>query len=222
MFFPVFRILILSTLFFPSSLKAENIWQLAKQEEGIQVYVRDNPKSSLKVFRGIVILPSTKLSSLVAVLDDVNIMPQLLHNCKSAEILKKEDKLSTTLYIVSKMPWPVKNRDSVVHSVMTQDKNTKRVLIKMRSNPKAVPLKRGMVRVAAMSGYWELMPVMIDGKESKKIKVTYELSVDPGGSLPKWLVNTLAVDFPFNTLKNLRQLAKKPVYRNAEHPNIIN
>lgn len=222
MLFTLFRIIMIFTLFFSSTLKAENTWQLAKQEEGIQVYVRDNPNSSLKVFRGVVTLSATKLSSLVAVLDDVNIMPQLLHNCKSAEILKKDDKLSTTLYIVSKMPWPVKNRDSVVHSVMTQDKNTKKVLIRMRSNPKAVPLKKGMVRVQAMSGYWEFMPVIAGGVNSKKVKVTYELSIDPGGNLPKWLVNTLAVDFPFNTLKNLRQLVKKTAYRNAKHPEIIN
>ncbi len=222
MLFQLSKIVMIFTLFCSCTLEAENTWQIAKQEEGIQVYVRDNSKSSLKVFRGVMILSSTKLSSLVAVLDDVKIMPQLLHNCKSAEIIKKEDKYSTTLYIVSKMPWPVKNRDSVVHSIMTQDKNTKKVLINMRSNPKAVPLKKGMVRVAAMSGYWEFMPVMVDGKDSKQVKVTYELSIDPGGNLPKWLVNTLAVDFPFNTLKNLRQLVKKPAYRTAKPPNIIN
>ncbi len=222
MLFPIFRIIIIFTLFFSNTVKAENNWQLAKQEEGIQVYVRDNPNSSLKVFRGVVTLSATKLSSLVAVLDDVNIMPQLLHNCKSAEIIEKEDNLSTTLYIVSKMPWPVKNRDSVVQSIMTQDKDTKKVLIKMRSKPKAVPLKKGMVRVQAMSGYWEFMPVMVGGKSSKKVKVSYELSIDPGGNLPKFLVNTLAVDFPFNTLKNLRQLVQKPVYRDAKYSNIIN
>ncbi len=222
MLFQLSRIIILSTLFLASPVKAENAWQLTKQEEGIQVYVRDNPNSPLKIFRGVVTLPVTKLSSLVAVLDDVKAMPQLLHNCKSAKILKKENDFSTTLYVVSKMPWPVKNRDSIVYSVMTQDKNTKKVLIKMQSKPKSVPPKKGMVRVQAMSGYWEFMPVLVDGKNSKNVKVTYELSIDPGGSLPKWLVNTLAVDFPFYTLKNLRELVKKPVYRDAKSPNIIN
>ncbi len=73
------------------------------------------------------------------------------------------------------------------------------------ANKKAVPFKKGMVRVQTMSGYWEFMPVVSGGENSGKVKVTYELSLDPGGNLPKWLVNTLAVDLPFHTLKNLRQ-----------------
>ena len=219
MLFRFSKIIILFTLLFSSTLKAENTWQLTKQEEGIKVYERGNPNSPLKVFRGVMILPATKLSSLVAVLDDVNAMPKLLHDCQSARIISEVKNKSSTLYLVTKMPWPVKNRDSVVYSVITQDKKTKKVLIKVQSKPKAVPLKRGMVRVQTMSGYWEFMPV--GEKNSGKIKVTYELSIDPGGNLPKWLVNALAVDFPFNTLKNLRQLVQQPAYKNATRAHII-
>jgi len=221
MLYQLSKIVILFTLISSNALATESAWQLTKQKEGIQVYERDNPNSPLKVFRGIITLPATKLSSLVAVLDDVTVMPKLLHNCQSASTIKKDGNLSSTLYIVSKMPWPVKNRDSIVHSVMTQDKKTKKVLIKMQSKPKAVLPKKGRVRVQTMSGYWEFMPVIIDGKNSGKVKVTYELSLDPGGNLPKWLVNTLAVDFPFNTLKNLRHLVQQPAYKNAKRAHII-
>ena len=212
----------LFTILFSSSLEAENTWQLTKQKDGIQVYVRDNPNSPLKVFRGIVTLSDTKLNPLVAVLEDIKAMPKLLHNCQSASTIKKDGKLSSTIHIVNNMPWPVKDRDSIVHSVTTQDKKTKKVLIKLQSKPKAIPVNKGMVRVQTMSGYWEFMPVVIAGKDSGKVKVTYELSLDPGGNLPKWLVNRLAVDFPFNTLKNLRQLVKKPAYRDAKLSHIIN
>jgi hypothetical protein len=211
----------LFTVLFSSSLEAQSTWQLTKQKEGIQVYVRDNPNSPLKVFRGIITLSDTKLNPLVAVLEDVKAMPKLLHNCQSANTIKKDGNTSSTIYVVTKMPWPVKNRDSIVHSVMTQDKKTRKVLIKMQSRSKAVPLKKGMVRVQTLSGYWEFMPVIIAGKDSGKIKVTYELSLDPGGNLPKWMVNVLAVDFPFNTLRNLRKLVQKPVYRDAKRPYII-
>ncbi len=221
MFYQLSKIIILFTVFFSSTLEAEGSWQLNKESEGIQVYVRDNPNSPLKVFRGITTIPTT-LSTLVEVLDDVKAMPKLLHDCQSASTISEDGNKSSTLYIVTKMPWPVKNRDSVVYSVMTQDKKTKKVLIKMQAKPKAVPLKRGRVRVQTMSGYWEFMPVIIAGKDSGKVKVTYELSLDPGGNLPKWLVNTLAVDFPFNTLNNLRELVQQPAYRNAKRPHIIN
>ncbi len=217
------KLIIIFTLFFSSVVsvvEAENPWQLTKEKEGIQVYVRDNPNSPLKIFRGITTIPA-KLSSLVAVLDDIKAMPKLLHDCQSAKIIKEVGNTSSTIYVVTKMPWPVKNRDSVVHSVLSQDKKTKKVLIRMQSQPKAVPLKQNRVRVQTMSGYWEFIPLLVDGKSSGKTKVTYELSLDPGGNLPKWLVNTLAVDFPFNTLKNLHKLVQQPAYKNAKRSHIV-
>jgi hypothetical protein len=209
----------IAALFFTGALEAKNEamnnWQLTKQSEGIIIYVSESPRSALKVFRGVVTIPA-RLGSLVAVLDDVNVFPKLIHDCKSAKVLKKVIGKESTIYLVTKMPWPVKNRDSIIHSVLTQDKKSKRVLIRMNGKPKAVPFKKGMVRVQHMSGYWDLMPL-----KNGNTQVTYEMSIDPSGNLPKWLVNTLAVDFPYNTLKNLRNLVKLPAYMNVKNSYII-
>jgi hypothetical protein len=42
------------------------------------------------------------------------------------------------------------------------------------------------------------------------IQFIYEISVDPRGKIPKWMVNAMAVDYPFYTLKQVRALVEKP------------
>ena len=71
-----------------------------------------------------------------------------------------------------------------------------------------------------MTGRWLLVPEKsASGRES--IKVLYEMNVDPGGDLPSWLVNNMAVDLPFITLKNLRNLVKRARYQNIDRSFII-
>ncbi len=199
---------------------SKNSWQLTKHEEGIEVYIRNIPNSPLKMFKGIITVPAT-LSSLVTMLNDTKAMPRLLHNCIRAKKLKEAGPIST-IHLVTKMVWPVKTRDSVVYSVFSQDKKTKKIVITVQAKPNYIPLTKGMVRVQHMSGAWVLMPVIKDGKQTANVKVSYELSINPGGNVPKWMVNALAVDFPFYTLKNLRNLIQLPAYKNAINKNIVN
>lgn len=195
--------------------KAENPWTLSKQENGITIYVRDMQGSNLKVFKGMMTIP-TRLTTLVATLDDTKIYPQLFHNCKSAKLLKRNGTHEAFNYFITSMPWPVENRDSVVHSVLKQDKDTKKITIRVGSKSEMVATQSNMIRINKMSGYWTFEPA-----KNGNVKVTYELGVDPGGELPTWLVNALVVDIPFNTLSNLRELVKMPVYKTAKRSYIV-
>lgn len=202
------NLIVISIFAFPTA-NAKSSWKLNKKEDGIQVYVQDAQGSQTQSFKGIVTIPG-RLSALVAILGDIQTYPQLLFKCKSASLLEEVSNTESYNYIVTKMPWPVENRDTVVHSVLQQNKQTKQVEIKLNAAPKKIANKSGLVRINKMTGRWLFTPT---GKGN--VVVEYELNVDPGGNLPKWLVNSMSVDIPFHTLKNLRELAKKPVYQNA-------
>jgi len=195
------------TLLVTTTGQAENSWTLNKDQDDIQVWVRDNPGSAVKSFKGIRFIPA-KLSTLVSILDDTQNFPRLLHQCKHAEELKRISNTESDKYIVTDMPWPVTDRDTIVHSVLKQNKKTRQVDIQLTSKPDLLPSKPGMVRIQSMSGHWQLKP------QSNGTQVIYEMQVDPGGNIPKWLVNALAVDIPFYTLKNLSERAKDAPYKN--------
>lgn len=207
--------MVLITIFSIGTVEAKSAWELSKQSEGIQVYVRDTPKSALKSFRGIVTIPA-RLTTLMAVLEDTKAFPRLFHQCKSAKSLKKVGNKESYTYVLTRMPWPVNPRDSITHSIVSQDKKTKRVDITIHSKPNMVKQKAGVVRVKQLAGRWELMPL-----KNGMTRVVYELSMEPGGNIPVWLVNMLVVDMPYYTLSNLRKLVKEPVYKSAKRSYII-
>lgn len=203
------------TLLVFSIAHAKDSWQLSKSEDGIQVYVKDAEGSATQSFKGIVTI-SGRMTALIAVLDDIQAYPQLLHACKSASLLEEVSNTESYNYIITKMPWPIKNRDTVVHSVLQQDKQTKQVEIKLNAEPTKIESKPSLVRINKMVGRW-----LFTLTEKDSVIVEYDLNVDPGGNIPKWLVNTISVDIPFNTLKNLRSLSKKAVYQNSKLSYII-
>ena len=209
----LFFTLVFTQIFSPS-VHASNSWVLKKEANGIQVFLRNTPGSALKSFKGVINIPA-RLSTLVAVIEDTKVYPQLLQKCKSARDIKIIGNNQSYKHIITDMPWPVKDRDMIVHSVMQQNKQSKQVEIKMKAAPKMLPLTAGKVRITTMAGRWLLIP------EKNGTKVIYEMNVDPAGNLPKWLVNTIPIDMPLNTLNNLRVLVKRPVYKQVKHAFIV-
>jgi hypothetical protein len=49
-----------------------------------------------------------------------------------------------------------------------------------------------------------------------KTRVTFQYHMEPAGALPEWLINSLLVDAPFNTLNNLRTMVNIEKYQQAK------
>lgn len=206
---------IFSLFFFCSSLANANSWTLNKNDEGIQVFLRDTPNTAIKSFKGTMTVNS-RLSSVLAVLEDISSFPRWVHNCRSAKILRDISETKALMYVVTSMPWPVIDRDAVYEASRTQNRSNKRIDIKLIAKPNMASKVANKVRINNMQGSWILMPV---GKN--KTEVTYELTVDPGGNIPKWIVNSMVVDIPFYTLQNLRKVSKEDKYKKAVIKGVI-
>jgi hypothetical protein len=62
---------------------------------------------------------------------------------------------------------------------------------------------------------WTITPLK-DGS----LSLEYQLLVDPGGSVPAWLVNLAVVDGPFETMSALREKVKEKKYQEAVLPRL--
>jgi len=189
-------------LLFGFSLEAEPAWEFIDEKEGIQVFNRSVSGSPLKSVKGIVLIPAP-IDKVLAVLEDVSKTPRWLYNSRHASTLKQINIVERVDYIITNMPWPVWDRDVIIRSVFQQNRLTKQVEIKFSSEPNWVALRPGIVRVRKMTGRMLLTP---QGKNG--VQVLYEVSADPAGKLPKWLVNDMSFDFPFLSLKRLREVVK--------------
>jgi hypothetical protein len=199
-------LIILCSSVMMGSTKAQ--WELVKNENGIKVFLRTVPGSKIKEFKGVTNINSS-LDSILAVLDDTEACPKWVHNCKDPVKLSEISFNEGYVYQVIDFPFPVKDRDIILHSVMSQNPDTKEVTIQLNAVPDYISETKN-VRIKKSDGFYLLKPLP-DGS----VEVTWQHHTDPGGGIPKWLVNSLLVDTPFKTLKNLRQLVNEEKYQRA-------
>lgn len=192
---------------------ADGRWTLEKQDDelGIQVFTREVDGSDLKAFRGTMTLKST-LTAPVALIEDTRRAPEWMYNCKVVEIIEFLSPGEALSYMVTEAPWPVSDRDTIVHSLASQDKDSKVVRIDVHARTDVFPENDEYVRITQMQGFWSFAPAARAGM----IDVIYEVHAEPNGGLPSWLANSVVVETPYHTLKNMQRLLQESQYQQAE------
>lgn len=192
--------------------EVEASWQLEKHDKdlGIKVFTREVPGSELKAFRGEMVLTST-LSAPIALLEDTSQAPEWMHNCGIVEIIEYKNAGEALSYMITEAPWPVSDRDTIVHSVASQDPDTLAVRVDVTARNDVFPANDEYVRVTQMRGFWLFSPM-----KNGELNVIYEVHAEPGGGLPSWLANSVVVDTPYHTLKNMQKIIRSERYQNAE------
>jgi len=181
-------------------------WELKKDKNGVKVFTRTIEGSNFKEFKSIG-LHSGSLGSIISVLQDESNFCNWFPDCKEYRIIKKPSKVESYQYMVVKAPFPVNNRDTIQHSILSQDPVTKSVTIKLNATPEILPKVEGTIRVPKSVGYWKFSPL-----ENNQVEVTFQLHSDPGGSLPEWLANIFVTESPHKALINLIKLASEEKY----------
>lgn len=183
-------------------------WQLRTQKDGIKVYSSDVPSSKIKAIKVIGDFYATP-EQLAAVVMDVNTATDWVYHLKSSTLIKKVSANEIYYYAEVSLPWPAANRDFVAHLTANQNPQSKVVTIDGPAVQGYVPVKKGLVRIDNSIGKWIITPI-----GPNKVRVEYSIHVDPGGSLPSWLVNMFADEAPVQIFKNLKSELQKPTYRN--------
>ncbi|MCF6189588.1 MAG: START domain-containing protein [Cocleimonas sp.] len=196
-------ILLFFTMSLTLSAQAESKWRLIRDEDNIQVYSRHSSGTVIQSVKGVVNI-STSMDKLLNIFEDITKCPNWMYRCKRAKTLKQINIVERIDYIVTDLPWPTWDRDLIIHSVFQQNRKTKQVEIKFRSLLRYVAVKPGIVRIEKMKGAMRFVP-----QKNGSIQFTYEINADPRGNISKWMVNAMATDFPFYTLKKIRTLAEK-------------
>jgi len=182
------------------------------QDEGITVWRREIPGTSLVEFRGrgVVKAPIVKIA---AVIRDDTRKTEWMKNCVGAATVRYTKTGQAVVYNRTGSPVPlVSDRDIVLLTKVNVDAAKRAVVISFSQveDPKMPPVD-GVVRMPQLKGYWKLEQV-----DKGSTRVTYQVQADPGGLLPKWLVNWVNKKLPFHTVNNLRGQSGKAGYEKVE------
>ena len=178
-------------------------WKLSKSKDGIKVYESETKNSDLKSIKVECVLQGT-YDKLMKVLNDVSRHKEWVYNSKSSRILKRNSHYDFYYYTETSIPWPMSNRDAVVHLTMTKDSLNRFLKITAAGVPNYIPEKSGKVRVLIFLANW-----FVTMPSSTSVSILYTFEANPGGSLPPWLVNMFADKGPYESFKKLSEILKK-------------
>lgn len=171
----------------------------------ITTWKKSLPGKSLDAFKGDITVPYSMLTVL-AVMADINNFPSWVFQCDSAKFLPKLGPNIAYLYING--IWPVSDRDAVLRNTLKQDPATLAITIHTVATPRLMPAVEGVVRMPALDNYFVLTPIT-----STETRITFTTYADPGGLIPAWLANFVAVSAPYDTLRDMKKRMALPQYQ---------
>ena len=190
--------LFLSTLPVAEAAKSGSGWVKVMTQEGVTVDRKTVPGSPLFAFRGegVFDLPIGKL---VTVLKTAEIAAEWVDLMLEHKVVRVVGTDKNLIYESYGLPWPIDDRDYVMHETMGYDAATKVFTIDYQSvEDSALPPKKDFVRAVAIQTYWRLEKV-----NDTRTKIEVEVHTDPKGALPAWLINLIQKDWPWKTISGL-------------------
>lgn len=183
-------------------------WSLRKDKEGVKVYYRQTSDiyeiklaTSLKI----------PLSGLIQLFTEVESYPKWGYKIMESRLLQKVS--DTEMYYYSRLdfPWPMNDRDIVMHTKLTQDPATRHIIATSVAMPDYLPAVKDVERIRTARTKWTIVP-----GTGGWVYVEYYIYSHPGGSIPDWLVN-MAIDVgPRETIKSIRTIIQQQRYQNAK------
>ena len=186
-------------------------WQLRKEQGGIRVFTREQQGSNFAAVRAEMILEDVRLSSLVALIDDPSACALLEARCAESYTVERVSATEQFVYRHNDMPFPIKDRDVVMHFVWTQDPVSGVVVLDNRNIDGVLPENPRRIRLPSAISGWRFEPL-----GDRRVLASSEGHLEPGASLPAWLLNSLLVDAPFNTIEAVAAAVKLPRYREVQ------
>jgi hypothetical protein len=187
---------------------AEPAWEEIAFEDGIRVWQRKIPDSSLVEFRGQARVPAS-LRKILAVLQDQKRKTEWMHRCVENRLVHYKALGHMVLYNRTGSNFPlVADRDVVVETSLRYSEAERKVQIEARNVQHAnAPEVDGVVRMPKLLLTWDLVAL-----SREETEVTYQVQADPGGLLPSWVVNLVSEKIPFHSIEGLRRQSQKDGY----------
>ncbi len=183
--------------FVPASDK--NDWTLKREKDGINIYSRPSDYSKVNDIRVDMDLTGT-VEQLAAVLRDVNGYSGWVYSTRTATMIKKVGENEFIYYAEVGTPWPATNRDYYADLKITLNPANHSMNVVSVGMKDYQPEKKDFVRVPMSRGSWT-----VTTQSARKIHLQYILQIDPGGSIPAWILNSFVAKAPLETFSSLKK-----------------
>ncbi|NOT74274.1 MAG: hypothetical protein HOP08_05045 [Cyclobacteriaceae bacterium] len=179
---------------------AQTDCDLKVDKNGIKVYTCELKNSKFKSVKASFELEST-LSQFAAAVLDIDRYKEWQYKTLEAMVLKKVSNGEVIYYTEAAAPILTSNRDFVIKLTVNQNQQTKDLQVDLVSLPKYIPEKENVIRVPYSKAQYTVKAL-----SASRLKVDYYIEIDLGGSVPAWMVNSVAPQAPYETFKDLKKI----------------
>ena len=202
-----------------SKIAVADEWHLEKDKNGVRAYTRDMPGSAVRQFKVETNLP-VPMDVVLAVFEDFKRYREWKFQVEISGELSQPNETTWFHYQGQDLPFPASNRMFVLKSqLQVKDKNT--IIIETHAVPEYCNNAQ-LNTCAAVIDFDALVVKVADGDTlvqqtaNGSTHVVWTQHVEPGGSIPAWMINKMLVDSPWEAFNSLRQYVKTPRYANAK------
>jgi ribosome-associated toxin RatA of RatAB toxin-antitoxin module len=178
-------------------------WEKAQDKDGIRVFTRMVKGSGCREFRAEMGLGGINIQQVADVILDIDNYDMLFPDCHHPKILNKNNNKGIVYYLITKTPWPFKDRDGIYEQTVHTSSDDSTIFIAIKVLPEYVPEIKKYERIQYGKGFWELKHLGQD-----MVYVAYQFHADPKVNIPDWVSRHFLVENPYHTLQNLRTIIK--------------
>jgi len=199
-------IVLTGIFYFCSGVQAQDSaynWIFLKEAENISIYYRESDTLKYEQLKFVTTFQASP-NDLLGIISDIKNAPKWSFLCSETEMVKKISPNEWYYYYITDTPWPLTDRDVVLHLNVTNDNQTGQVIIACENTDGLVDIKEDYVRIPRLNSRWEFTPL-----NDSTTRLEFFFSSDPGGAIPTWLLNSNISYGPIQSLGALREIVEK-------------
>lgn len=186
-------------------------WKLQSSDEGISLYRCQVKGSGVVPVKVVMTIPGT-IADVSLVLQDIPRRPEWIGTRTKSTLLQRVSHYEQFEYLRVYMPWPVSDRSAIIRALVSVSDDRTRATIaaqSVASHPAADTLPK-LVRSQVHTSTFQMT------ESAGQVEVVALVFIDPGGHVPKWLVNWFAGRMARSTCRDLRKQVAKDLYPPAQ------
>jgi hypothetical protein len=197
----------LCLLSFHAPAQDANKWEFKSEKDGCKIYHQHTEgllhiklATSFKV----------PLSGIALLFSEVESYTQWGYKMVESRLLRRVSDTELYYYARYDFPWPISDKDIILHSKLSQNPATGVLTIVNTPQPDYLPVKKGIERIRNTTTRWQFT------KGNGGWVYTEQLiSTDSAEGLPDWLVKLTADTGPRETAGNIRKMLSQERFQKA-------
>jgi hypothetical protein len=186
-------------LLLETSISGQNNWVPQKEKDGIKISSRRAASSQFDDVHVEVDLPGN-IEQMKSILLDISHYKDWSYAMKKSVLIKELGPGKLIYYSEIEVPWPATDRYFYANFDLKEDSLNHSIKLISENIPDYLPASKDLLQVTSVKGLWNISTI-----SKKTIHVDYILELNPGGSLPSWVLNLFSTKGPLETFENIKQ-----------------